>query len=73
VLLGQGPNDYALMTPEGSTNDDFVAALDLAMGLGRLAVDLNSSVAARLLGLRPGPKQTGDVQPLVETHPWVVA
>jgi hypothetical protein len=59
-------DDNALLAAEGAGNHDLVAGPDLAVGLGRLAVDVNPADFAGFLGLGPGPEEAGDVEPDVE-------
>jgi hypothetical protein len=70
VLLGQGSDDHALTATEWSMYDDLVANPELTVGLGWLAVDVNLSILARLLGFGSGPKKTRDIEPEIEPHAW---
>ena len=68
VLLGDRPHDHALSSPMRARDVNDLTNADVAMWFGALAADVNLSAPARLLRVRAGLEQAGDVEPLIEAH-----
>ena len=54
VFVGESPDHHALSPAERPEHDDLVADLDVAVGLGRLPVDVNLTVLTGVLRFRSG-------------------
>ena len=68
VLVHDGPHDDPLPAAQRARDVDHITGLDLAVRLGRLAVEIDLAALAGLLSLRPRAEETGHVEPDVEAQ-----
>jgi peroxiredoxin len=68
VLVGESPDDHALTDAVGTADFHHIPDCDVAVGSGRLTVEVDLAAFAGAFGLRTGFTQTGNVEPDVDSH-----